>query len=110
MLFACVAISWSENRSTRTAVVIARDVPVRKGPLDESNTSFTVHYGAEPRVLDNNNEWLQVTSDPPASAGSAVIRSSSPLKPKILLVLDLKPDILSSVRLIRRVRLVSPTF
>lgn len=64
VLFACVAISWSEHHSTRTAVVIAREVPVRKGPLDESNTSFTVHDGAELRVLDKNNEWLQVTSDP----------------------------------------------
>jgi uncharacterized protein YgiM (DUF1202 family) len=63
MLFACVAISWSENRSTRTAVVIARDVPVRKGPLDISDTSFTVHDGAELRILDQNSDWLQVTSD-----------------------------------------------
>ena len=64
LLIACVAISWSENRSTRTAIVTTRDVPVRKGPLDESDSSFTVHDGAELRVLDQNNNWLQVTSDP----------------------------------------------
>src|ERR1043166_2151686 len=42
LLFACVAISWSENRFTRTAIVTMRDVSVRKGPLDESDTSFNV--------------------------------------------------------------------
>lgn len=64
LLCACVAISWNDTRSTRTAVVIGHDVPVRHGPLEESATSFTVHDGAELRVLDHNNEWLQVTSDP----------------------------------------------
>jgi FOG: TPR repeat len=64
LLFGCVAISWLENRSTRTAIVISRDVPVRRGPLEESAAAFTVHDGSELRVLDQNNEWLQVTTDP----------------------------------------------
>jgi tetratricopeptide (TPR) repeat protein len=64
LLFACVGISWSANRSTRTAIVIGRDVPVRRGPLEDANSAFTVHDGAELRVLDQNNEWFQVTSDP----------------------------------------------
>ena len=64
LLFACVTISWFESRSTRTAIVLGRDVPVRRGPLEESASAFTVHDGAELRVLDQNNEWLQVTSDP----------------------------------------------
>lgn len=64
LLFACVAISWTDNRSTKTAIVISRDVPVRKGPLEDAAASFTVHDGAELRVLDQNNDWLQVTSDP----------------------------------------------
>ena len=63
LLFACVASSWLENRSTRTAIVISRDVPVRRGPLEESAASFTVHDGAELRVLDQNNDWFQVSSD-----------------------------------------------
>jgi tetratricopeptide (TPR) repeat protein len=64
LLFACVAISWFESRSRRAAIVITRDAIVRRGPLEESATAFTVHDGAELRVLDQNNEWLQVTSDP----------------------------------------------
>jgi tetratricopeptide (TPR) repeat protein len=64
LLFACVAISWSQNRSRRTAIVISGDAMVRRGPLEESATAFTVHDGAELRVLDQNNDWVQVTSDP----------------------------------------------
>jgi tetratricopeptide (TPR) repeat protein len=64
LLLACVTISWLQNRSTRTAIVISRDVPVRHGPLEESASAFTVHDGAELRVLDQNNEWLQVATDP----------------------------------------------
>jgi tetratricopeptide (TPR) repeat protein len=63
VLFACVAVSWAKNRLTETAIVISRDVPVRKGPLEDAAASFTVHDGAELRVVDQNNEWLQVTSD-----------------------------------------------
>ncbi len=64
LLCACVIASWLDNRSTRKAIVISRDVPVRKGPLEDAATAFTVHDGAELRVLDQNNEWLQVTTDP----------------------------------------------
>jgi tetratricopeptide (TPR) repeat protein len=64
LLVACVALSWSENRSTRTAIVIGRDVPVRRGPLEDATSAFTVHDGAELRILDQNNEWLQVSTDP----------------------------------------------
>jgi tetratricopeptide (TPR) repeat protein len=64
LLFVCVTLSWTESRSTKTAIVISRDVPVRRGPLEDASASFTVHDGAELRVLDQNNEWLQVTSDP----------------------------------------------
>ena len=64
ILFVCVAISWTDNRSTKTAIVVSRDVPVRKGPLEDAATAFTVHDGAELRVVDQNNDWLKITSDP----------------------------------------------
>jgi hypothetical protein len=64
LLVACVVISWSENRSTHTAIVIGRDVPVRRGPLEDATSAFTVHDGSELRILDQNSEWLQVTTDP----------------------------------------------
>jgi tetratricopeptide (TPR) repeat protein len=52
------------DRFTQTAVVVASEAVVRQGPLDESQTAFTVHDGAELQVLDRKDEWLQVTTDP----------------------------------------------
>jgi tetratricopeptide (TPR) repeat protein len=64
LLCACVTASWLDIRSNRKAVVTSHDAMVHRGPLDESPSAFTVHDGAELRVLDQNNDWLQVTSDP----------------------------------------------
>ncbi|MEY4386917.1 MAG: hypothetical protein RLY20_2200 [Verrucomicrobiota bacterium] len=50
---------WNEH----TAIVTARNTVVRYGPLIESSEAFTANDGAELRVLDAKNEWLQVTDD-----------------------------------------------
>jgi len=60
----CLAAALYEDRGLRTAVVIAREAVVRHGPLEESQNSFTVHDGAELRVLDRKDDWLLVTTDP----------------------------------------------
>jgi tetratricopeptide (TPR) repeat protein len=60
----CLAADYSQTRLTRTAIVTARDAVVRHGPLDESQTAFTVHDGAELLVLDRKDDWLQVSIDP----------------------------------------------
>jgi tetratricopeptide (TPR) repeat protein len=64
LLCAGLGCAYSETRPARMAVVIARDVPVRGGPLDEAKTAFTLQDGAEVRVLDQKDDWLQVTTDP----------------------------------------------
>jgi tetratricopeptide (TPR) repeat protein len=64
LLCACVAATLRETRFTRTAIVITADAVVRYGPLAESPTAFTVHDGAELRVLDQKDEWLQVSAGP----------------------------------------------
>ncbi len=53
-----------ETRFTPTAVVIAPEAKVRYGPFTESPLAFTVHDGAELRVLDQKDDWLQVTVGP----------------------------------------------
>ena len=54
------AIVLYEN-SNRTAVVTAAGAtPVRFGPLEESQTSYTVRDGAEVRVIGRKDTWLQV--------------------------------------------------
>jgi tetratricopeptide (TPR) repeat protein len=63
-LCACVAATLRESRFTHTAIVITREAVVRYGPLPESPTAFTVHDGAELRVLDQKDEWLQVSAGP----------------------------------------------
>jgi len=64
LLFVCVAAALREARFTRTAIVIAGEATVRYGPLAESPAAFTVHDGAELRVLDQKDEWLQVNAGP----------------------------------------------
>lgn len=49
--------------SDKTAIIIHHDVTVRSGPLDEAQTIFTAHDGAELSVLDAKDNWLQVTTD-----------------------------------------------
>lgn len=61
VLFACLALALYEKRSTRTAVVIVRNVMARQGPLDEAQNAFVVHDGAELKVLDQKDDWLQVS-------------------------------------------------
>jgi tetratricopeptide (TPR) repeat protein len=54
----------AEVRLGREVVVVtARDATVRTSPFDESNSAFTANDGAELRVLDRKDAWLQVTDD-----------------------------------------------
>lgn len=57
------ATAFEQSRGA-TAIVIAQDTAVRQGPLNESPTAFMVHDGAELKVLDRKDEWLQVSTDP----------------------------------------------
>jgi tetratricopeptide (TPR) repeat protein len=61
LLAACLFCSPANPRSTSIAVVTAREVNVRNGPLEESQSAFSAHDGAELLVLDKKDEWLQVS-------------------------------------------------
>jgi len=56
----CLVCVWKIH-SAPIAVVIANDAVVRNGPLEESPSAFTVHDGAELNVLDEKNNWLQIS-------------------------------------------------
>ncbi len=45
-----------------TAIATAHDDPLRSGPLDEAQTVFTAHDGAELAILDTKDNWLQVSA------------------------------------------------
>ncbi len=61
-LGACLALAVADDPARRTAIVVAREAVVRTGPLDESQSAFTVYDGAELRVLDRKEDWLQVSA------------------------------------------------
>ena len=47
--------------SSPIAVVIVPEATLRSGPFDEAQNTFIAHDGAELKVLDSRNDWLQVT-------------------------------------------------
>ena len=57
----CLMLAFTQNPTRHTAIVTTSEATVRNGPFDESPTAFTAHDGAELRVLDQKNDWLQVT-------------------------------------------------
>jgi len=58
------AVVYYDSRLTRIAIVVSSEAVVRQGPLEESTPAFTAHDGAELRVLDRKDDWLQVSPDP----------------------------------------------
>jgi hypothetical protein len=60
----CVGAALYQHYSVGTAVVITQDAPLHNGPLDESPAPVTLHDGAELRVLDHKDAWVQVSPDP----------------------------------------------
>jgi tetratricopeptide (TPR) repeat protein len=62
ILVACL-FTFLALRSDIIAAVTSHEAIVRNGPLDESPAAFTVHDGAELKVLDTKDGWLQVGVD-----------------------------------------------
>ena len=61
VIFACARTAVTLNASHKIAIVATADASIRNGPFDESPTAFTAHDGAELRVLDHKDNWLQVS-------------------------------------------------
>jgi tetratricopeptide (TPR) repeat protein len=49
-----------QDQRTGEAIVVAREVTARFGPLDESQAAFQLRDGAEAQVLDAKGVWIQV--------------------------------------------------
>ena len=49
-----------DQKYSSEAIVSAREVTVRFGPLDESQSAFQLRDGAEVKVLDSKGDWIQV--------------------------------------------------
>lgn len=61
LLGGCTAGDWVANHSTRIAVVLVKDAAVKTGPLDDSQNSYTPKDGTELTVIDERDQWLQVS-------------------------------------------------
>ena len=63
MLCVCLALAFSQRAGQQFAIVTTAEATVRNSPLDQSPSTFTAQDGAELRVLDSKDDWLQVTDD-----------------------------------------------
>jgi tetratricopeptide (TPR) repeat protein len=63
VLSVCLALAL-DVRLSPPAIVITRDAVVRQAPIDEAQSAFTAHDGAELQITDRKEDWLQVTTDP----------------------------------------------
>src|SRR5204863_8535373 len=60
LLGGCLALAWFDYTRTTPAVVVVAEAVVRRGPLDESQSFYTLRDGSEITVLDRKNDWLQI--------------------------------------------------
>jgi tetratricopeptide (TPR) repeat protein len=57
-----LGLQAANHFSTATAVVTAAEATARSGPFDDAQSAFTARDGAELRVLDRHDDWVQVAS------------------------------------------------
>ena len=55
-----LCLQAANHFSQATAVVISAEATARSGPFDEAQSAFTARDGAELRVLDRHEDWVQV--------------------------------------------------
>jgi tetratricopeptide (TPR) repeat protein len=60
-LLICLGLSIDQQLVERTSIVVVPEAVVRRGPLEESQSAFTAHDGAEMMVLGRDGDWLQVS-------------------------------------------------
>ncbi len=63
VLCVCLALAFSQRAAQQIAIVTTAEANVRNSPLEQSPSTFTAQDGAELRVLDSKDDWLQVTDD-----------------------------------------------
>lgn len=58
---ACLGIELASSYFSPSAIVVAGETDIRNGPFDEAPSLFKVRDGAELTILDQKDNWLQVT-------------------------------------------------
>ena len=57
---AVLALQAANHFNSAVAVVTSAETVVRSGPFDEAQSAFTARDGAELKVLDRHDDWVQV--------------------------------------------------
>jgi tetratricopeptide (TPR) repeat protein len=57
-----LALQAANHFTSSVAVVTAAEATARSGPFDDAQSTFTAHDGAELRVLDRHDAWVQVSN------------------------------------------------
>jgi len=57
-----LALQAANHFSSAIAVVTTDGATARSGPFDDAQNAFTAHDGAELKVLDRHNDWVQVAN------------------------------------------------
>jgi tetratricopeptide (TPR) repeat protein len=57
-----LALQAANHFNSSVAVVTGAEATARSGPFDEAQSTFTAHDGAELRVSDRHDDWVQVAS------------------------------------------------
>jgi tetratricopeptide (TPR) repeat protein len=60
-LLACLGLSIDQRLVEQSSIVIVPEAVARRGPMDESQSAFTLHDGAELTVQGRDRDWLQVS-------------------------------------------------
>ena len=60
---ALLGAAWLATRRSQTAIVVVPEAVVRYGPLEESQSAYTLRDGFELEVLDEKDGWLQILDD-----------------------------------------------
>ena len=57
---AALALQIANHFNSSVAVVTSAEATARSGPFDDAQSAFTARDGAELRVLDRHDDWVQV--------------------------------------------------
>jgi tetratricopeptide (TPR) repeat protein len=57
----CLGLAIDQRWGEESSIVVVPEAVARRGPMDESQSAFTVHDGAELAVQARDGDWLQVS-------------------------------------------------
>lgn len=63
VLTICLVITYNQyntRKNTREAIIFAKEIAVKNGPTNNSDSAFTVHEGLKVQLLDTVDSWRKI--------------------------------------------------